>query len=1005
MEIFSEAATSHPSRRAAFLDDVCDGDAELRAEVESLLNVQENLSEFLESPTVDSGLGDLPDPSAENEFCEDRTLQIGCYTIVERIGEGGFGVVYRARQSQPIRREVALKIVKPGMGTRQIIARFESERQTLAMMDHPGIARIIDAGATDEGQPYFVMELVHGSPITEYCDAQKLTIAERLKLFIEVCRAVQHAHQKGIIHRDLKPSNILVSHRDGAHVMKVIDFGIAKAIESTACVGDHTEIRNFVGTPQYMSPEQAGACNGDIDTRSDIYSMGVLLYELLVGATPFNQNTLRHSSYDQVRKIIRESEPPTPSARLSARGVIRDRAATSRGLDGQKLWRTIRGELDWIVMRALEKDRQRRYETASALADDIGRYLAHEPLRAGPPSAVYRVRKFSRRYRGPLLAVTAISLALLAGLAGTIYGLVRAKQDRSRAEAALLEARKTSAFLSQMISSANPDQAKGSQLLVREVIEQAGHGLDNGALKEQPLAEAGIRMTLASAYDSLGQFAESEAQLHKAVAIRRRLLGNNDRLTAASISALGWAEAQRAEHEAGEADLREALAIQEKILGPRHIELVGTLDRLALALRGKRDTAGAVRELRRALEICRASAPASSTLASTATSLGVLLMDRGDYAEAEPLLHEALDLDRKLHGDRYRNVPRNLSNLAVIQMARGDLKAAEENWTKALDLQRAMLPADHPDIGWTLKLLGKLKARQGDMPGAEKYTREALAMELRIFGNQHPLVTDLMQDLGLMVLVQNRHDEAVALRREGYEMSAARERAALEANPQSVSHWGALADVNVRLGNFKDAADAYAQAARYDNPQARWLIMGAALNCLLGDDAEYRRLRAQLLDHFADVKDPDVAHRIAAICLLTDIDSQEAATIRKLANLNVNLDIVSATNPLPLAVGLVDYRLGNYEVSSKPLMYTRNGNKNTGPMAAAAGFYFSMALKKMDHANSPGVFADAAKMHAAVVTAEDGIDSDLEPWLICQIAHREAQAVQSAQFSQAAKSN
>ena len=374
--------------RAAFLEEACAGDDVLRLRLERMLEAQ--AGGFMQQPV-------LGHPTADYEPIKEGPGEIiGPYKLMEQIGEGGFGLVFLAEQHHPVRRKVALKIIKPGMDTRDVIARFEAERQALAMMDHPNIAKVFDAGATESGRPYFVMELVPGIPVTDYCDQCNLTTRDRLELFISVCQAVQHAHQKGLIHRDIKPNNVLVAIQDGRPAPKIIDFGVAKAIDQR--LTEHTQMTAFaqmVGTPLYMSPEQAELCPLGVDTRSDIYSLGVVLYELLTGTTPFDKDRLHAASFDELRHIIREEEPPRPSARITT--LAAERASTvaeHRRSDPRRLQQTVRGELDWIVMKCLEKDRNRRYETSSALARDIERYLHDEPVQACPPSTAYRLKKF-----------------------------------------------------------------------------------------------------------------------------------------------------------------------------------------------------------------------------------------------------------------------------------------------------------------------------------------------------------------------------------------------------------------------------------------------------------------------------------------------------------------------------------------------------------------------------------------------------------------------------------
>jgi serine/threonine protein kinase/WD40 repeat protein len=407
-------------QRAAYLDGACRNQEALRRRVEALLHRHAEAEGPLDRPAMS------PPAATAQLTSEQPGTVIGPYKLLEQIGEGGFGVVFMAEQQQPLRRKVALKVLKPGMDTKQVIARFEAERQALALMDHPNIARVLDAGATGSGRPYFVMELVKGIALTDYCDQHALTLRERLELFVAVCQAVQHAHQKGIIHRDLKPSNLLVTRNDGVPVPKVIDFGIAKALGQQ--LTDKTLFTGFaqlVGTPVYMSPEQADLTGVDIDTRTDIYALGVLLYELLTGTTPFDKERLRSVGYDELRRIVREEEPPRPSTRLSTLGLAATVISEKRQSDPKRLSQLFRGELDWIVMKALEKDRTRRYETAAAFAADVERYLHDEPVRACPPSALYRLRKFARRNKAAVVTTLALAASLLLAVVVLAISTVR----------------------------------------------------------------------------------------------------------------------------------------------------------------------------------------------------------------------------------------------------------------------------------------------------------------------------------------------------------------------------------------------------------------------------------------------------------------------------------------------------------------------------------------------------------------------------------------------------
>jgi serine/threonine protein kinase/tetratricopeptide (TPR) repeat protein len=656
-DIFIEAL-QRPDRaeRRVYLDEACGTDLALRRGVEALLQKHANAGSFLESPA--QALADTVDEPA---MTERPGTVIGPYKLLEQIGEGGMGLVFVAEQQQPVRRKVALKVIKPGMDTRQVVARFEAERQALALMDHPNIAKVLDGGETAVGRPYFVMELVKGVPITEFCDQNQVPIRERLELFLHVCQGVQHAHQKGIIHRDIKPSNVLVMPHDGTPLVRVIDFGVAKAIgQQLTDKTIYTQVAQLVGTPLYMSPEQAGQSGLDVDTRSDIYSLGVLLYELLIGTTPFAPERLREVGFEEMRRIIREEQPPKPSTRISTLGQAATMVSINRKSDPKQLSRLCRGELDWMVMKALEKDRDRRYETASTFAADVGRYLHDEPVQACPPSVWYRFRKFARRNKVPLAMAALFATALVLTTLILALSNVRIQKEKQQKETAFQQAR------------ANEERARKNVRVALKALDGIYLQVAEDRLPRVAQRKKEDSELLKKAMEFYQQFAEQNSsdprvrldvgRAYRRVGDIRRFVGEHAAAQEAYLAAIATGQALTAESP-DEPEFQYEVADSHNALGGDLLE-TGQLAEAGEHFRQAVDLLAKLATDHPSVAAYRAE------LARSHNGQGSLLGRQGRRSAAEESFRDALDIQSKLAAD-FPTVPQYRADLAEMQLNLG----------------------------------------------------------------------------------------------------------------------------------------------------------------------------------------------------------------------------------------------------------------------------------------------------------------------------------------------
>jgi serine/threonine protein kinase len=761
----------------------------------------ERIDRLLSMGLEDSSSNEAPDPTASLDFFTEKPgSKIGRYKLLSVLGEGGMGIVYLAEQKHPIRRQVALKVIKPGMDSKRVIARFEAERQALALLDHPNIAHVYDAGTTENGRPYFVMEYVKGLSITEHCDRHKLTIEDRLNLFRQVCLAVNHAHQKGIIHRDIKPSNILVSLQEDQALPKIIDFGVAKALaqpltERTLV----TEQGQLFGTPEYMSPEQADMASEDIDTRSDIYSLGVLLYVLLTGVLPFDSTTFREGGIEHIRQVIRETDPKTPSTRLTSLGEEAEKVAQSRRTEVGTLARCLHKELEWIPLKAMRKERSERYRSASEFADEIDNYLKGAPLLAGPPGTLYRLSKSIRRHKALVAGTLAV---IVVSLIGTIVSMIFAiGQSRARSEAQAV----ADFLTNDLIASVDPDRGKGRDVTVRSFLDTASESL-NGKFNNEPLVEASIRNTIGWTYRMLGELEAAEPHLERTLQIRReylgaehldtlesvdrlawlrwgqgrykeaaklleggfaisrRILGNGDFITLSLTNTLGCVYGELSHYEKAEKLYLEGIATARRVLGEKtdlYLFMVGNLGGI-YAAQGRYDEAE--RQYIETLRLRKDFWDDNSiwTLVYKAFLAGVYGKQKR-YEEAERLYLEILPVQRRVNGPEHWRTLRSVSGLAQVYTHMGEYDKAEKLFNEELESLQRVQGRGHRDTVRCMNGLAELYTAQRRFEEAESLLIEALEISSRTLGEEHPWTLTTMNNLAAVYKEQARYDEAESL--------------------------------------------------------------------------------------------------------------------------------------------------------------------------------------------------------------------------------------------------